>query len=58
MGGVARRSVNDYHLVAGRRRWTPWEAVMEIQEPSPSMLRNVDSGPSGRWCRRFESVHH
>jgi hypothetical protein len=38
----------------------PWEVLeLEIQERTPSLLRNVDDGPPRR-CRswRSESAHH
>jgi hypothetical protein len=38
---------NDFHLVVGRRRRPPWEAVpeLEIQKRLPSTLENADGRP-------------
>jgi hypothetical protein len=38
-------------IIAKKHRWwAPWEAVLEIQECPPSMLKNVDNWPLGRQC--------
>jgi hypothetical protein len=52
------RSGNDYHLLVGRRRRLPWEAVSEIQEHPPPTHRNVDGRPPDGCRWRSRSGHH
>jgi hypothetical protein len=44
------------------QRWTPWEAVpeLEVRKRPSSTLENVDDGPLARRCRswRSRSAHH